>query len=108
MRLKDSYRMHKSIPFIHHFQMLQNENCPYTLLEVGRPDVSWSIKESDVSRILVKFVAEIFLHSNYQVGRSREAENDANKVSSKYFTPFNHRMMQSSFDLCQVIFGNVK
>lgn len=61
--------------------MLQNDNCPYTLLEVGRPDVSWSTKDADV-------------------GRSREAD-DVNKVSSKYFTPFNHRMMQSSFDLCQ-------
>ena len=60
--------------------MLQNDNSPYTLLDVGRPDATMI----------------------------SEAANDAKKVSSKYFTPFNHRMMQSSFDLCQVIFGNVK
>ena len=54
--------------------MLQNDNSPYTLLDVGRPDAT----------------------------RTSEAANDANKVSSKYFTPFNHRMMQSSIDLCQV------
>ena len=58
--------------------MLQNDNSPYTLLEVGRPGVSGRIEDCDV-----------------------------NKVSSKYFTPFNHRMMQSSFDLCQVIIVSV-
>ena len=64
------------ILFIYCLQMLQNDNSPYTLLDVGRPDAT----------------------------RTSEAANDANKVSSKYFTPFNHRMMQSSFDLCQVTF----
>ena len=54
MRLKDSPRMHNVTPFMQHFQMLQNDNCPYTLLEVGRPDVSWSTNDADVSRILVK------------------------------------------------------
>ena len=116
MRLKDSNRMHNFTPFIHHLQMLQNDSCPYTLLEVGRPDVSWSIKDEDVSRIqmsrstyliFVKFTAENFLYKKYQASRSREADN-LDKVSSKYFTPFNHRLMQSSFDLCQVIFANVK
>ena len=54
--------------------MLKNDTCPYTLLEVGKTDAS----------------------------RSMEDTRDADKVSSKYFTPFNHRMMQSSMDLYQV------
>ena len=59
--------------------MLPNDNCPYTLLEVGRADAS-----------------------RRGGGGGRGEESDINNVSSKYFTPFNHRMMQSSFDLCQV------
>ena len=54
--------------------MLKNDTCPYTLLEVGKTDAS----------------------------RSMEDTRDADKVSSKYLTPFNHRMMQSSMDLYQV------
>ena len=54
--------------------MLKNDTCPYTLLEVGKTDAS----------------------------RSMEDTRDADKVSSKYFTPFNHRMMQSSMDLYKV------
>ena len=80
MRWKDSPQTHNFTLFSHQFQILQNDNSPYTLLEVGRPDASRSISET----------------------------NDVNKVSSKYFTPFNHRMMQSSFDLCQVIFVNLE
>ena len=59
--------------------MLPNDNCPYTLLEVGRADAS-----------------------RRGGGGGRGEESDINNVSSKYFTPFNHRMMQSSFDLFQV------
>ena len=54
--------------------MLKNDTCPYTLLEVGKTDAS----------------------------RNMEDTRAADKVSSKYFTPFNHRMMQSSMDLYQV------
>ena len=70
------HKRYNFILFIYCLQMLQNDNSPYTLLDVGRPDAT----------------------------RISESANDANKVSSKYFTPFNHRMMQSSFDLCQVTF----
>ena len=54
--------------------MLKNDTCPYTLLEVGKTDARTNIED----------------------------KRDADKVSSKYFTPFNHRMMQSSMDLYQV------
>ena len=54
--------------------MLKNDTCPYTLLEVGKTDAS----------------------------KNMEDTRAADKVSSKYFTPFNHRMMQSSMDLYQV------
>ena len=69
---------------IHQFQMLPNDNCPYTLLEVGRADTSRRGRAGGGG------------------GGGKGEESDINNVSSKYFTPFNHRMMQSSFDLFQV------
>ena len=54
--------------------MLKNDTCPYTLLEVGKTDARTNMEDIQAT----------------------------DKVSSKYFTPFNHRMMQSSMDLYQV------
>ena len=54
--------------------MLKNDTCPYTLLEVGKTDARTNMEDTQAT----------------------------DKVSSKYFTPFNHRMMQSSMDLYQV------